>query len=74
MTAPQQAMDAIDSSFRVALRHRTPRAKGVFWMTHAPLFRLRAKATFPPDTRGLLLRTTRRGPPSRRATVAALPL
>src|SRR5829696_3554362 len=51
-------MDAIDSSFASHLRHRTLRAKGVLRMTHAPLFRIRVKATFPPDTRGLLLRTT----------------
>ena len=43
MTAPQQAMDAIDSSFASHLRHRTLRAKGVLRMTHAPLFRLRVK-------------------------------
>jgi hypothetical protein len=55
VTAPQQAMDAIDSSFASHLRQRTLRAKGVLRMTHAPLFRIRVKATFPPDTRGLLL-------------------
>jgi hypothetical protein len=57
VTAPQQAMDAIDSTFASHLRHRTLRATGVLKMTHAPLFHLRVKATFPPDIRELLLRT-----------------
>jgi hypothetical protein len=43
VTAPQQAIDAIDSSFASHLRHRTLRTKGVLRMTHAPLFRLRVK-------------------------------
>jgi hypothetical protein len=42
VTAPQQAIDAIDSSFASHLS-RTLRAKGVLRMTHAPLFRLRVK-------------------------------
>jgi hypothetical protein len=41
VTVPQQAMDAIDSSFASHLRHRTLHAKGVLRMTHAPLVCIR---------------------------------